>query len=510
MTTKPNTCPHCGAPLKSSRVCSWGTLEVYTCGKTFDDGPGAPCGNRDERTTRDETTQPHEAEEPEAMSQTAETAPTQDVVVYPEVSTLPAIKPLADAALERLGLAVATVQRLRSYKDLVLADLTDKKGAKDLTEKRLEVKRFRTAWVRECKDGREEANAISKGWNNAEKALAEPFEEIEEHLAAQVEAHEREVARIAKEAETARQAKIQARLDAMTAAGIPVDLVRATEMDDATWSDYLAKALDAKVKLDAATAIADELAALGDECTPGEALQLTEEQIEHRLGVARKADHDRREAQRIKDEEAAAEALRIETERQRVAAEEKAARERLERGYRRGRELALLGAIGHEVEPLADMTEEAFQVALETARQEKADRDARIAEERRIQAEKDAELARLKKDEAEADAKAAREEAAREVRHHGAPSFAIDPIAPAVVDAVQAVESQEITEALEEPWPTIEIQTEREKIAAWARAVLDGMPSTPVVTDAELLRTMRNTVEGVRSMLLDLEKAVGA
>lgn len=400
MTTKPNTCPHCGAPLKSSRVCSWGTLEVYTCGKTFDDGPGAPCGNRDERTTRDETTQPHEAEEPEAMSQTAETAPTQDVVVYPEVSTLPAIKPLADAALERLGLAVATVQRLRSYKDLVLADLTDKKGAKDLTEKRLEVKRFRTAWVRECKDGREEANAISKGWNNAEKALAEPFEEIEEHLAAQVEAHEREVARIAKEAETARQAKIQARLDAMTAAGIPVDLVRATEMDDATWSDYLAKALDAKVKLDAATAIADELAALGDECTPREALQLTEEQIEHRLGVARKADHDRREAQRIKDEEAAAEAARVEAERVKQVEADRLARVRLERGSLRLREMSLLGAPA-DLDTLADLSDESYAVALETARQEKVDRDQRAADERQAQAVRDAELARLQQQEAD-------------------------------------------------------------------------------------------------------------
>lgn len=329
----------------------------------------------------------------------------------------------------------------------------------------------------------------------------------------------------------AAQAKIEAdrlesRVNAMTAAGIPVDLVRASDLSDLSdedWADYLAKALDAKAKLDAATKLADELTALGDECTPGEALHLTDDQIEHRLGVARKADHDRKEAKRIADEEAAAQALRIETERQRAAAEEKVARERLERGYRRGRELALLGAVGHEVEPLADMTEEAYQVAIETARQEKADRDAKIAEERRIQEEKDAELARLKQaeadrlererlalearereakeaaDKAEADAKAAREEAAREVRHHGAPSFAIDPIAPAVVDAVQAVEPQEIEEALAVPDASWSVQ-----VTTWfsgIRAAIEASPDKNADTLAAVTK-MLNAVKEVEDELL--------
>lgn len=319
------------------------------------------------------------------------------------------------------------------------------------------------------------------------------------------------------------RARLESRVNAMTAAGIPVDLVRASDLSDEDWADYLAKALDAKAKLDAATKLADELTALGDECTPGEALHLTDDQIEHRLGVARKADHDRKEAKRIADEEAAAQALRIETERQRAAAEEKVARERLERGYRRGRELALLGAVGHEVEPLADMTEEAYQVAIETARQEKADRDAKIAEERRIQEEKDAELARLKQaeadrlererlalearereakeaaDKAEADAKAAREEAAREVRHHGAPSFAIDPIAPAVVDAVQAVEPQEIEEALAVPDASWSVQ-----VTTWfsgIRAAIEASPDKNADTLAAVTK-MLNAVKEVEDELL--------
>lgn len=428
---------------------------------------------------------------------------TAPAVAYPEVSTLPAIKTLAEAALERLGLAVATVQRLKSYKDLVLADLTDKKGAKDLETKRLEVKRFRTAWERECEDGREESNAISKGWTTAQKVLADPFKEVEKHLAEQVEAHEREMARIAKEAEQARQEKIQSRLNAMTAAGLPPALGPATDLTDDEWGIFLGDAIEVKeakeredariqAELDAAKAVADDLTALGDECSLEEAMALTDEQRTHRLTVARKADHDRNEAARLKEEEEAA-------ERQRIADEEKASRERLERGYRRGRELALLGSTGHEVEPLADMTEEAFAVSLETARQEKAERDARIAEERRVQAEKDAELARLRKAE---DDRLQQEREALEKREQEAK----DAAAKAEADAKAAREEAEREAEAER---LAALRPEREKIATWARATLDGMPKAPGIADLVLANQMTTTVDTIRNALLALESAMG-
>lgn len=301
-----------------------------------------------------------------------------------------------------------------------------------------------------------------------------------------------EQARIAREAEQARQAKIQARLDAMSAAGIPVDLVRATELSDEAWTEYLGKALEAKAKLDAATKVAEELTALGDECTAGEVLQLTDEQIEHRLGVARKADHDRKEAARLKAEEEQA-------ERDRIAAEEKAARERLERGYRRGRELALLGSTGHEVEPLADMTEEAFAVVLETARQEKADRDARIAEERRVQEEKDAELARLKKDEAD---RLEAERQALEAREAEAKANADKAEADAKAAREEAEREQEAArlEAL---------RPEREQIAAWARAFIDAMPKFPAITDNALQQTMIEAAAKAVAILGTIEQEMG-
>lgn len=377
----------------------------------------------------------------------------------PEVTTLPAIKPRAEAALERLGLALATVTRLLSYKDLVLADLTDKKAAKEIDNRRLEVKRARVAWERECEDGRE--------------------------------------------VEQARQAKIQSRLNAMVAAGLRPEIGPATTLEDDAWGIYLGELIEAKeaqeredariqTEINAAKAVADELTALGDTCTLEEAMGLTDEQRQHRLTTARQDDHNRREAQRIKDEEA-------EAERQRVAAEEKASRERLERGYRRGHELALLGATGHDVEPLADMTEEAYQVALETARQDKADREAQAAEERRQQDEKDAELARLRQAETE---RLQREREAVEQREREAEALAEQTRKDAAAAREQAEQEAEAArlEAL---------RPEREKIAAWARQALDVMPSTPEITDSNLLRTMRNTVEGIRTALLDLEDLAG-
>ena len=387
----------------------------------------------------------------EPTETTTNEEPAPETVVYPEVSTLPAIKPLADKALEKLGLAVAVVEKLKGYRQLVLSDLTDKKAANDLDEKRKEVKRFRVAWTNACKEGRADARAIADAWVKAEKTLVEDFEQIEGHLEKQVEAHTAELARLAKVAADALKAKIQARLDAMTAAGIPADFVRATELSDEDWSDYLAKALDAKAKLDAATAIADELTSLGDECTPGEALQLDAEQAEHRLTVARKADHDRREAQRIKDEEAAAEAARVEAERVARVEADRLARVRLERGSLRLREMSLLGAPA-DLDTLADLSDEAYAVALETARQEKVDRDQRAADERQAQAVRDAELARLQQQEADRK-RIAQEDLDRLVTPapvvRAAPTFEIvrEPVhvvAPAVVEPAAPVASAEV------------------------------------------------------------------
>lgn len=420
------------------------------------------------------------------IDQTEAEAPIHDAPApsFPEVSTLPAIKPLAEKALERLGLAVATIERLKGYGKLVLSDLTDKKGAKDLETKRLEVKRFRNAWERECKSAREEANAISKGWVVAEKALAEPFEEIEEHLAKQVEAHEAELARIAREAEQARKQKIASRIEAVVSAGAPVNLEQIETLGDEEWDAYLSELVESKRLLDTATAVAvaEELTALGDECTVAEALQLEPEQAEHRLAVARKADHERKEAARLAEEEAEAERQRIadaEKERlERIASEERTTRERLERGYRRGREMALVECTGHEVEELADMTEEAFDALLASARQEKEDRDARAAEERRQQEERDAELALLRK--AEADRLEA-ERLALEQREREA----IEAAERAEREAREAREQAEREERERLEAERLEAQRpEREKVAAWAKEAHDAIPKCPEVSEA--------------------------
>jgi chromosome segregation ATPase len=164
--------------------------------------------------------------------------------------------------------------------------------------------------------------------------------------------------------------------------------------------------------------------------------------------------------------------------------------------------LALLGASG-DLDALADMTEEAFAVALETARQEKADRDARIAKDRADQAAQAAELARLQKEEAdriqrEADALEQREREAQEAADK------------AERDAkIAHEEAQAEADRIAEEERLAALRPEREKVAAWAHAALDAMPDIPEVTDAALLRTLRNTVEGIRHSLIELGRVDG-
>jgi hypothetical protein len=56
--------------------------------------------------------------------------------------------------------------------------------------------------------------------------------------------------------------------------------------------------------------------------------------------------------------------------------------------------------------------------------------------------------------------------------------------------------------------PLTEVEN-REKVAAWAHAALDAMPELPEVTDAAILRQLRNTVEGIRQALVELGRVDG-
>jgi hypothetical protein len=423
----------------------------------------------------DEPTQPPESDEPEAAEAVA------------IVETLPAVLTAAQVSEREL-------RRLETYRGELLADVTDGKAAKNLDAKRREVKSARTTAARICKEQREEAIKIQKGWIAIEKGIADRLAPVESHLEAEAARHDAWKAEQARIAEAARLDKIRQRVEQAVAAGIPLSMADVETMDADAWDAHIAQATRSKAIRDQAEAIASELSALGDPCDIDEALALTIHQAEHRLAVARKADHDRREAERIKaEEEAEAQLLAAEAEqaeRERVAAEERAARERLERGANRMRELALLGS-SEELDILADMGDEAWSMALAVATQDKADRDRIAAQERQAQAVKDAELARLQQEAADRERIAAEalEQAEREAQ-------------------AAALEAARIEAARLEAERIAAQRPEREKIAAWARATLDGIPAAPEIVDRDLLAMMSATATMIRDALQDIEDAM--
>lgn len=475
----------------------------FKCGRIVDDGPGYRCRNADERASRDEATQPpqddfQEGETGEAGMAENFAAHEADELVAEEIvaETLPAVLTAAQVTEREL-------RRLEKYRGEILDDVTDPKAAKAIDAKRLEVKRARTTATRICKEQREEAIKVQKGWVAVERGVAERLQPIEDHLEREANRHSEWKAEQDRKAEAARILRIKTRVEQVVAVGAPLNMADVETMSEEAWTEHIdaiAAAVAVKAK---AKAIADELTALGDECFAEEAEALTDEQAEHRLNVARKADSDSKEAARIKAEEEAEAKRKSDAEaqakRDEQVAQERNARERLERGANRMRELALLGSPA-DMEVLADMTDEAYAVAVTSATEDKRHRDTLDEQERQRQAERDAELARLQQQEADRQ----REQAAEQERIE---REARETAEKAEREAKEAREAAEAEEAAQKERDRLEaLRPEREKIAAWARQVLDGMPSTPEITDADLLLKMRQTVVAIRDALLDLEE----
>lgn len=381
-------------------------------------------------------------------------------------------------------------------------------------------------WRRRCAiDNREKElleipKKITEQIKRTAADLAAPLLAAEDRLRKDRDAYDAEQTRIAKEAADAKRAETESRLATMAKYGIAPNIVLA---DSATADEWAAQVAgweeDAQIRR-AAESLAATLTALGDPCDWTEALHLTEEQTKHRVAVAQKADHDRKEAARIKaEEEAAAEAKKAEDDRlERVRLERVAMRvrelselgifepfeaveamsdevysaaltraveareqkeqeerdrkdalrlqqKRFERGAERFRILSRLGANDFEPDQLADIDAEAFAAIEQVATDKKAARDA--------------ETARLLQEEQ------ARQESARKAKEAAAEQKRQD-------DARLERERQEA------------LRPQREAVAAWAQAALDAMPSTPAVDDPDILDTMRQHVESARLALLDL------
>jgi hypothetical protein len=389
--------------------------------------------------------------EPEAPEETA----TTEAAPAAPADTLPAV-------LTKAEITEARLKEIEGWKNMVVADPLDKASAKLADERRLQAKKARTTATRICKDEREEAVKVQKWWVQMDKDVAGRIEPVEAHLQAIVDRYDAAVLAVKK-------AKIQARLDALAGAGMPPDLARATDLSDEAWDSWFAAESEATRKRNAAMSLSDELTTLGDFCTLEEALELSPEEGSKRLDDAR-----------------AAKLAKDELDRQ-TRETERIARERLERGALRVRDLGLVGVeILHE--EAADLSVEEFAARMEDAK-----------EARRLEQE---ELAALR-----AQVKpAAIVPFPTVVKVAGADGFACvtmlapsDAAIPEPRRPVEGIAESPAAAALVAPIHQA-TQDERTVLKAWIVEARRALPDIPVIKDPRLLAALAQTTN-------DIEKA---
>lgn len=195
-------CPDCGAPLRTSTTYGWGTYQRWDCGRTRDDGPGAPCPNAappESVPAVQDADAPAEVDTPTAVA--VETLPVVLVEgVMQEVKTIPEL-----SKIDRLEEVLAYVEKFANM--VVTKD--DKKGADLADERRKLAKRIRVTGNRICKDERESAveelQKIQRYWISTGDKIAQRMAAVEDHLAAQVKIYTDEKERLAKEAQAEKE-----------------------------------------------------------------------------------------------------------------------------------------------------------------------------------------------------------------------------------------------------------------------------------------------------------------
>jgi hypothetical protein len=378
------------------------------------------------------------------------------------------------------------LRRLEAYRGEVLADVTDAKAAQAIDKKRIEVKNARTLTTRICKKQREDAIKTQREWIAVEKGVVERLAPVEEHLEAEAFRHDAWLRAEAAKAEQARLLRIKRRIEQVVKLGAELEMEPVNTLNDEEWETYAANLEAVAQRRKEAQAKASRLTEAGDECSVEEAATLTDDQYAHRITVALKAKREREEAERIAAEEKA--------EKERRDAEAEAKRQEEAEARRKATE-AENARMRAQAE--ADAEE------LRKLREEKAERERK--ERERIEAEEQAERERIAAEQkAEQDKRDA--EAAEEKRKEDEKRRALQEAEDAKREAERKAEEERIAE--EERKRLEALRPEKEKIATWARNVIETMPSTPEITNEILLRHMRETVDAVRTALLDLEEAV--
>jgi len=173
----------------------------------------------------------------------------------------------------------ARIQDLKSeYMPLTISGVTDKAGFDLVHSARMDIKDLRVSIDKTRKSQVADALEWQRTVNGIAKRLTAGLEPIEAHLDKQEDVYTAEIDRIKAEKQAAAQAKIQGRIDALSAVGMASNLAEIAQMSDETFNGYLRLATDAhnqaqatktaqeaeaKAKVEAeAKARADELATL--------------------------------------------------------------------------------------------------------------------------------------------------------------------------------------------------------------------------------------------------------
>lgn len=239
----------------------------------------------------------------------------------------------------------------KEAKGLKIASISDKEGARIVSEKRKALKSERVEIEKQAKAMRDGLTQINRDISAKEKELIAIIEPTEKDLLAEEKRIEEEKERIRQEEITKENARIQKRIDDLAQFGFQIDYADVKSMSDETFAKYL----------DAA-------------------------KIQHKKDQAEKA-----EQERLRLEQEEKERLEREAEAKRIA-EEKAELERLrkEQEEREAKIRAEQEAMEAEKRKM-----EAERLALEEKKR-KEEEDAKRAEELRVAKEKAAEAARIK------------------------------------------------------------------------------------------------------------------
>jgi hypothetical protein len=127
---------------------------------------------------------------------------------------------MMETALVKANVTDAVINSLKSkYGDLKLRNVEDKEKYLEIKEAKKDCAKLRNLAVRICKEGRDDANKISKKWVAKEKEVVGKIEEVETPLDAEIDRFESEVKRKEEEEKQRQETQYMKRTQALTKIG---------------------------------------------------------------------------------------------------------------------------------------------------------------------------------------------------------------------------------------------------------------------------------------------------